>query len=134
MKRSSIGASIVVIIMVAILFAALGLLSSCGGVGDAPPPPSGFLLTAPSNTTLVGVGPNPTLTWTDAVGETGYTAQISTSPTFTTNTYSQVLPADTTSYVVSSPVITGVQYYWQVLATNKWGATKASNAPFTFTP
>jgi hypothetical protein len=120
--------------MAVALFAALGLLSSCGGVGDPPPPPSGFLLSAPVGTAATGVGPNPTLTWTDATGETGYTAQISTSPTFTNNTYSQVLPADTTSYVVSSPVTTGVQYYWQVLATNKWGATKASNAPFSFTP
>jgi hypothetical protein len=108
--------------------------SSCGGVDEPPPPPGSFMLTSPTNTITPGAGLNPTLVWTDATGETSYTVQISTSPVFTVNTFNQLLPANTISYIVTSLVTTGVPYYWQVLATNDREVTKAANAPFTFVP
>jgi trimeric autotransporter adhesin len=124
---------LIVGLILAIGLGAIG--SSCGGIDGPPPPPGSFMLTSPTNTTTPGAGLHPTLVWTDATGETSYTIQISTSPTFTINTFSDLLSANTISYMVNWPTVTtGGQYYWQVLATNNLGVTKAANAPFTFVP
>jgi hypothetical protein len=127
------------VIVGGILIAGLGVISNCGGDFGTLPPPSSFILTSPSNTTTNAVGTSPTLISVDATGETGYTVQISTDRIFggTVNIFSAPLSANTTSYLCTAPtcsLVAGTSYYWQVLAINNLGVTKAANAPFTFVP
>ena len=97
------------------------------------PASTAFLLTSPTNSAS-GVGVTPTLVWNDAADELSYTVQIDTDLAFSTP-YNVLLPANTTSYVVTASVLTtGTRYYWQGLATNSGGPVKAANAPFSFTP
>jgi hypothetical protein len=97
--------------------------------------PGSFTLVSPADG-AVGVDVRPTLTWTDASGETGYLVEVDTEPAFSSPvTLQQVRPANTTSYTLTVPqtLASGTTYYWRVTATTGLGSTVASNAPFSFT-
>jgi hypothetical protein len=95
-----------------------------------------FSLKAPSSGSTIA-SLTPTLEWTDAGNESGYIVHISTLPTFTTGHYTALVSANTTSYIHSDPsysLVSGTQYYWEVLATFSGGGDPitATNAPFSF--
>lgn len=96
--------------------------------------PTAFSQTSPASGST-GVTLTPTLMWTDAGGETAYRLQIATDAPFTTLIYDNLsISANTISFVVPSTVLVGgTQYFWRVRATNAFGETFASNAPFNFT-
>ena len=121
------------------LFAgALTLLAACGGGGGGGGPatlpvPSAFSLLGPadgaSNVDLV-----PSLSWVDSAGETSYTLQISTSPTFAAPLiYERTdLTENTTAFTVSAGVLAvNTTYYWRLLAANAQGSTASSSFSFT---
>jgi ethanolamine utilization microcompartment shell protein EutS len=116
---------------------ALGILLCAGIAGclEPPTPPSQFLLSSPAHLTT-GVLLTPTLNWTDAVGETGYTVEIDDEDTFSSPLVHQNpgVAENTTSFVVPSGVLAGgTTYYWRVIATNSAGSTIPRNAPWIFT-
>jgi len=105
-----------------------------GCAGDGGTVPGSFVLSTPADDAS-DVWLMPTLTWTDATGETSYTVEIDNENTFSAPLVHQKtgIAADTTSYVVPGGVLTGGnKYYWKVIAVNSAGSTTASNAPFSF--
>jgi hypothetical protein len=78
----------------------------------------------------------PTLAWEDALGETSYTIEIDSEPSFSPPlVYSNAsIAADVTSFTVPSGLLlASTSYYWRALAVNGTGVTVAANAPFSFT-
>ncbi len=107
----------------------------CGGGSGPGAAPSAFTLSSPENG-ATGVWLTPTLTWTDADGETSYTLEIDDENTFAPPLVHQDtgIAGDTTSFLVPGGVLAGgTTYYWRVTAANSAGSTIASNAPFSFT-
>jgi predicted esterase YcpF (UPF0227 family) len=108
-------------------------IAGCGG-GPATAP-GAFELSSPAND-ATGVWLTPTLTWTDAAGETSYTVEIDNENTFSPPLVHEKtgIAAGTTSFTVPGGVLAGgTTYYWRAIATNSAGSTIASNAPFSFT-
>lgn len=120
------------------LLLASALVPACGGGGGgggAGGPPGAFDLVSPADLSA-DVTIVPTLTWTDAGGETSYTVQIHTDATFSAPlTYETTgLAAGTTRFTVPGATLaTGTTYFWRVIAVNGQGTTTAANAPFQFT-
>lgn len=113
--------------------------AGCGGGGGGGSsadayPPSDFTLSTPENN-ATGITLTPTLAWTDAFRESGFTAQISATSTFDSLVYENTaLAADATSITVPAGTLSaGTQYFWRVIAVNAAGRTTATNAPFSFT-
>jgi hypothetical protein len=111
----------------------------CGGIAgcEAGPEtaPGAFVLSSPENS-ATGVWLTPTLTWTDADGETSYTVEIDDENTFSPPLVHQStgIASGTTSFVIPGGILVGgTTYYWRVTAANSAGSTIASNAPFPFT-
>jgi hypothetical protein len=97
--------------------------------------PGAFVLSSPVNG-ATGIWLAPTLTWTDADGETSYTVEIDDENTFSPPLTHQDtgIASGTTSFVVPGGVLAGgTTYYWRVAAINSAGSTTASNSPFSFT-
>ena len=101
---------------------------------NSAPDSSGFQLMGPTNGST-NHPKTPTLSWSDASGETSYTVEISTSAGFGTLTYENSgLSADTTSFPVPAGVLSeSTTYYWRVKAVNNVAEVIAPNAPFTLT-
>ena len=107
----------------------------CAGIAGCEADPGAFALSSPENG-ATGFSLTPTLTWTDADGETSYTVEIDDENTFSPPLVHQDtgIAAGTTSFVVPGGVLaSGTTYYWRVAAINSAGSTTASNAPFSFT-
>jgi len=119
-----------VLVAMSILLCA-GIAGCEAGPGTAP---GAFTLSSPVNG-ATGVWLAPTLTWTDADGETSYTVEIDDENTFSSPLVHQDtgIASGTTSFVVPGGVLAGgTTYYWRVVAINSAGSTTASNAPFSF--
>ena len=111
------------------------LCASIDGCAGPSTPPGAFVLSSPANN-AVDVPLTPTLTWTDATGETNYNVQIDNQNTFSSPlVYENTgIAANTTSFVVPDGVLaSGTTYYWRIVAINIAGSEIASNAPFSFT-
>jgi formylmethanofuran dehydrogenase subunit C len=125
--RTRFNARSVVLIAISILL--------CTGIAGCEADPGAFVLSSPENG-ATSIWLAPTLTWTDADGETSYTVEIDDENTFSPPLVHQDtgIAAGTTSFVVPGGVLaSGTTYYWRVAAINSAGSTTASNAPFSFT-
>lgn len=104
--------------------------------------PDAFTLVSPPNAapndpmhTLLTV--TPTLTWTQAIGATGYIVQISKTADFASPVLTVNVGPMSTSYTVTAgqALQSGTPYYWRVIAYIIYTQQiTATNAPFTFTP
>ncbi len=109
--------------------APFSFITTSGG-GSAP---TVFNYSLPSNGST-GVSLTPTLSWTDSTGETSYTIEIATDPGFTATIDTATVGTDIINYTVpAGKLSSSITYYWRVKATNSYGTTTVSNAPFTFT-
>ena len=73
------------------------------------------------------------LSWTDTVGETGYTIQRATDAAFTANVVTNTTVANTTGFIVNN-LASNRPYYFRVRAFNGGGASAWVNAtPFPIT-
>jgi len=121
----------------AFVLVAMSMLLCAGIAGCAAGPttaPGAFALSAPANG-ATSLSLTPTLSWTDATGETSYTVEIDSENNFSSPLVYQntKIAAGTTSFMVPSGVLAGgTTYYWRVIAINSVGSTIASNAPFSF--
>jgi hypothetical protein len=132
LKQIILGMGILVI-LAAVLYSCGGGSSYGGGGGGGTAAPGAFNLVSPADG-APNVGTTPTLSWTAEASATGYIVQVDTFGTFTgTLIINKQEGATTYSDTVSSGTLTtGVQYHWQVVATNAYGQSKAG--PRTFTP
>jgi hypothetical protein len=104
-----------------------------GGGGGGTSLPSSFSYSLPLNGST-GVSLTPTLSWADSVGETSYTVEIARDLAFAIIAYSTTVGTDIINLTVPAGMLSNsTQYWWRVKATNSYGATWASNSPFTFT-
>lgn len=122
--------------LVALLTVSLAALAACGGGGGGggggPTPPTAFSLVSPPNASVnVVTTPQLNLTWADSSGETGYTVQIDTDPSFSSPLQYTGLAANTTSYDVTAALQVNTKYYWRVIAVNAQGSTTATYFAFT---
>ena len=85
-------------------------------------------LTSPANNST-SIPINPSLTWNSVTGATGYTLQVSTSPSFSSFFFNQS-GLTTTSYSINTLANDSI-YYWRVSATNG-GVSGAFSSVFNF--
>jgi hypothetical protein len=99
-----------------------------------PPIPPAFALSSPAHG-ATGVSIQPTLSWSDTSGETGYRVFVATNIFFATPVVDQTLAANTTSYAIpAGKLSTSRTYYWRVWANSANGLNSNSGEdPSSFT-
>lgn len=91
-----------------------------------------FTLASPANGAS-SVSIQPTLTWNDVSGETGYQIQVSTNIFFSTAFIDQTLAANTVAYQVPGGLLSNNQtYYWRVWSRSVNGRNRATDPFRTF--
>ena len=94
--------------------------------------PGAFTLAAPASG-ATGQALTPTLSWSDATGERGYTLEVAGATSFSSTVHQTDLAENVTAYAIPEGALSVDQtYYWRVTAKNDAGATTAANAPFDF--
>jgi hypothetical protein len=96
-------------------------------------PPDAFTMLSPANESILP-SYTPVLSWNDSVGEIIYTIEVATNTAFTPGllVYTMTgIARNTTSITLSLNALPDIgRYYWRVKASNAYGTTTASNAPF----
>lgn len=96
-------------------------------------PPDPFNIASPVNGSTI-LSYTPMLTWNDSVGETGYTIEVATNTAFTSGllVYTATgIARNSTSFTLTIDALPDIgTYYWRVKASNAFGDTTATNAPF----
>ena len=98
-----------------------------------PPIPPQFAMLSPANG-ATGVSAQPTLSWADTSGETGYRVMLGSNPYFAPTIVDTTVAAGTTSYAVPGGLLSQpVTYYWRVWASSANGDQSATQQYRTFT-